>query len=74
MLGIHLTDGVSRYEVVLNAFHCKTESPLLPGRGLHAYCVVSIKVSVLSNVGHCLCLSDDLFGMVISYNCLLDCF
>lgn len=71
MLGIHLTDGFYRYEVVLNAFPCKTESLLLPGIAsteLHAYCDVSIKASVLSNVGHCLCLSDDLFGMVISHN------
>ncbi len=71
VLGIHLTDGVYRYEVVLNAFPCKTESPLLPGiasTGLHAYCDVFIKASVLSNVGHCLGLSGDLFGMVMSHN------
>lgn len=60
MLGIHLTDGIYRYEVVLNAFPCKTESPLLLGiasTALHAYC----KVSINANVGNYLCLSDDLF-------------
>lgn len=60
MLGIHLTDGIYRYEVVLNAFPCKTESPLLPGIAstvLHAYC----KVSINANVGNYFCLLDDLF-------------
>lgn len=73
MLGIHLTDGVYRYEVVLNAFSCKTESPLLPGIAstvLHAYC----KVSINANVGNYLCLSDDLFLEWVYLTIRLDCF